>query len=129
LSGRLAEHARSIDAASNLKLADFACRYLVVTPLWISMAERFLIENFQPIWNVCIEGFGIHDPGSGRRQGENSWWDTLHPGRPFAARLRQTRSVAAARKRLAEWYERQAKDPKSARKQAKEAAEKESEQA
>ncbi len=129
LFGRLIEHARSIDAATNLNLADFACRYLVVTPLWISMAERFLIENFQPIWNVYIEGFGIHDPGSGRHQGENSWWDSLHPGRPFAARLRQTRSQSDARKRLAEWYERQAKDPEAARRQAEEAAAEEPEEA
>ncbi len=89
---RLCEHVESIDQAENLSIQDFSCRYLVVTPLWITMAERFLIEYFQSIWNVCIEGFGLHDPGRGRHQGEVPWWDTLHPGRPWAARLRQTRT-------------------------------------
>ena len=38
---RLREHANSIRAAQNLKLEDILCRFLVVTPLWITMAERF----------------------------------------------------------------------------------------
>lgn len=122
LYSRLRQHAASIQAATNLDLTDFRCRFLVVTPLWITMAERFLIENFQPIWNVCVEGFGIHDPGSGRYQGEVSWWDALHPGRPWASRLRQTRSQAAAEARLAEWFQLRAKDPERARRVAAEAA-------
>ncbi|WNG19261.1 Eco29kI family restriction endonuclease [Cystobacter fuscus] len=93
---RLREHRESIDAAVNLSSRDFVCRYLVVTPLWITMAERFLIENFQPVWNVCLEGFGLHDPGSGRYQGQRSWWDVLHPGRSWATRLKETRSKADA---------------------------------
>jgi hypothetical protein len=100
LFSRLAEHAASIQAARNLNLEDFACRFLVVTPLWITMAERFLIEHYLPIWNTCIEGFGLHDPGAGRHQGVISWWDALHPGRPWAARLRQTRDFNAAVRRL-----------------------------
>src|SRR5579859_7710878 len=51
---RLTEHARSIEAAVHLSQADFLCRYLVVTPLWITMAERFLIEHYQPLWNVRV---------------------------------------------------------------------------
>lgn len=99
---RLAEHAESIqDAASTLALGDFRCRFLVVTPLWITMAERFLIEYYQPVWNVCLPGFGVHDPGKGRHQGEISWWDALHPGRPWAARLRQTRTATDAATHLA----------------------------
>ena len=96
---RLREHRESIDAASNLSSDDFLCRYLAVTPLWITMAERFLIENFQPIWNVSIEGFGLHDPGSGRYAGQRSWWDILHPGRAWSLRLKETRTVADAEKR------------------------------
>jgi hypothetical protein len=96
---RLREHRESIDAAKNLSSDDFVCRYLAVTPLWITMAERFLIENFQPVWNVCIEGFGLHDPGSGRYEGQRSWWDILHPGRSWATRLKETRTVAEAEKR------------------------------
>lgn len=105
LYSRLSEHARSIDSTKTLKLSDFRCRYLIVTPLWITMAERFLLEHFKPAWNVCLEGFGNHDPGSGRHQGEISWWDALHPGRPWATRLKQTRSAADTRKKLAEFFE------------------------
>jgi hypothetical protein len=86
-----------------VKIAHFRVRFLVVTPLWITMAERFLIEHYQPIWNVCIEGFGNHDPGSGRHQGVISWWDALHPGREWAGRLRQERTSQEARTRLAEF--------------------------
>ena len=96
---RIAEHVRSLEAADNLSLADFACRHLVVVPLWITMAERFLIEHYQPCWNVCIEGFGLHDPGSGRHAGQRSWWDTLHPGRAWAANL-QPRGRTGAEARL-----------------------------
>ena len=97
---RLREHRDSIEDASNLRVDDFVCRYLVVTPLWITMAERFLIENFQPAWNVCLEGFGLHDPGSGRYQGQRSWWDILHPGRSWAGRLRETRTKRQAEEKV-----------------------------
>lgn len=126
LYSRLNQHARSIEATGNLRLSDFTCRFLVVTPLWITMAERFLIENFQPVWNVWLEGFGIHDPGSGRHAGEVSWWDALHPGREFALRLRSTRSEADARAWLAEFFRRKASDPESIRRQAREIAESQS---
>lgn len=92
---RLSEHAASIGAAENLDISDFLCRFLVVTPLWITMAERFLIEHYRPIWNVCLDGFGLHDPGSGRTP-VISWWDALHPGRVWKAELRRTRTMADA---------------------------------
>lgn len=122
LFNRLSEHARSIADANNLDVADFRCRYLVVTPLWITMAERFLIENFQPVWNVCLEGFGIHDPGRGRHAGEIPWWDAMHPGRQWAARLRQTRTPAAALDRLTAFLKRQEERPEEAAAEARRAA-------
>jgi hypothetical protein len=100
LHGRLSEHTASIETAANLRIEDFLCRYLVVEPLWIVMAEGFLIRYHKPLWNVCLEGFGNHDPGKGRHQGEIAWWDALHPGRPWAARLRQTRTAARAEERV-----------------------------
>ena len=100
LVNRLREHAQSIKAAGNLKLNHFTCRYLTVIPLWITMAERFLVEHYPPVWNVCIEGFGNHDPGSGRHQGIVSWWDTLHPGRAWAEKLVKTRGPNDAIERL-----------------------------
>lgn len=101
LFARLSEHAGSIDAATNVNIDDFTCRFLVMKPVWVTLAERFVIDHYRPIWNICIDGFGNHDPGSGRHQGEVSWWDALHPGRPWAARLRQTRSQSDALQRLA----------------------------
>jgi hypothetical protein len=84
LSGRLREHARSVEAATNLDIADFTCRWLVVEPIWIPLGESVLISRFTPVWNGLLDGFGNHDPGAGRRQGVRSRWDTLHPGRAFA---------------------------------------------
>jgi hypothetical protein len=100
LWGRIKEHVQSIQAAQNLRIEHFTCRYLAVVPLWITMAERFLLEHYRPLWNVCIEGFGLHDPGKGRRAGENSWWDSLHPGRQWASLQQQTRKQEEALERL-----------------------------
>ena len=97
LQRRLYEHAKSLEKANNLQLDDFECRYLPLVPVWITLAERFLIDHYQPIWNLRLDGFGNHDPGRGRRQGEASWWDTLHPGRSWATRLRQVKTQPAAR--------------------------------
>ena len=87
LANRLNQHATSIDQANNLKLSDFSCRYLVVDDIWIPLGESLLIERFSPIWNTRIDGFGNHDPGSGRRNQAQSPWDVLHPGRPWATKL------------------------------------------
>ena len=84
---RLADHTKSIEAAENLELSDFRCRFLVVVPVWISLAERFLISHYRPVWNTVIDGFGNHDPGQGRRNMRRPRWDILHPGRSWAARL------------------------------------------
>lgn len=114
LYGRLTEHSRSIQAAGgSLKIEDFLCRYLVVTPLWITMAERFLFESYQPVWNVCVDGFGNHDPGSGRHQGEITWWDALHPGRPWATKLRATRTKVQAEEKLAKFLSSYELKPRS----------------
>ncbi len=87
LCRRLIEHGKSIDAAENLKREDFLCRYLVVVPVWISLAERFLINHFRPVWNVHLDGFGNHPPGRGRSAMRRPRWDIVHPGRPWAATL------------------------------------------
>jgi len=84
---RLAEHAESIRAANNLELGDFQCRFLCVDDIWIPLAESMLIERFKPVWNRVLDGFGNHDPGSGRHQGKMPQWDCLHPGRAWAANL------------------------------------------
>lgn len=84
---RLSEHAESIKMVNNLRIEDFACRYLAVDDIWIPLAESTLIEMYKPIWNIRIEGFGNHDPGKGRYNQKKSTWDVIHPGRPWAERL------------------------------------------
>ena len=47
-----------------------------------------------------MDGFGNHDPGSGRYAQQKSPWDELHPGREWANRLRpcaNTREVLIER--------------------------------
>jgi len=78
-----------------LELAEFKCRYLVVDDIWVSLAEYLLIEKYSPIWNTVIEGFGIHDPGSGRKGQKKSAWDVLHPGRTFASPLSHSKLTRA----------------------------------
>ena len=84
LHRRLKEHADSIDATSNLLSADFCCRFLPVEDIWIPLGESLLIAKFSPVWNILIDGFGNHDPGSGRYKGLKPRWDVLHLGRAWA---------------------------------------------
>jgi Eco29kI restriction endonuclease len=84
---RLCEHAKSIAKTRNLKPADFCCRYLTVDDIWIPLGESLLIETFSPLWNKILDGFGIHDPGSGRHKQKISSWDILHPGRSWTTKL------------------------------------------
>lgn len=86
LFNRLRQHGKSIAAAENLELVDFACRYLVVAPVWIPLAEELLIRWFSPLWNTLVTGFGNNDPGGRRYTQLRSLWDVLHPGRIWAAR-------------------------------------------
>jgi hypothetical protein len=84
---RLNEHRKSIDAAENLIIDDFYCRFLIVDDIWIPLGESLLIEKTKPLWNVVVDGFGNHDPGSGRYNQQVSSWDTIHPGRNWAKKL------------------------------------------
>jgi hypothetical protein len=93
LFNRLNEHAESIDLAGNLELKDFSCRYLAVDDIWIPLGESLLINKFIPLWNVVVEGFGNHDPGSGRHKSKRPTWDTLHPGRKWAKRLKPSKKM------------------------------------
>jgi hypothetical protein len=106
LFDRLQEHRRSLDEAHGLDSADFTVRYLVVTDVFIPLAERVMIRQLRPTWNVAIDGFGNHDPGSRRRrEQQRSAWDELHPGRwwahpslmpnPCATSVAQIRATAA----------------------------------
>jgi hypothetical protein len=85
------DHAKSIEQAQNLNIKDFFCRYLIVDDFWIPLGESLLIDMFSPVWNLVIDGFGNHDPGSGRYNQQKSFWDMLHPGRPWAEKLQENK--------------------------------------
>lgn len=104
LQRRINEHSKSIRQATNLEISDFSCRYLAVVPVWITLAERFLIDHYKPVWNLCLDGFGDHDPGRGRRNSQRSWWDTLHPGRPWAIGLGDEKNREDAEKNVARFF-------------------------
>jgi len=87
LSGRLLEHKKSIETATNLTIDDFECRALVVQSGWQTAAEDYLISVFNPIWNnetKILFGIGKHGDSANTRKNKRSPWDVLHPGRPWA---------------------------------------------
>jgi hypothetical protein len=67
-------------------VGNLSCPSRVCDDIWIPLGESLLVEQFQPLWNVLIEGFGIHKPGKNRPQ-QTSKWDTLHPSRKLAEGL------------------------------------------
>jgi Eco29kI restriction endonuclease len=87
LRDRLRTHSNSIREASNIDLVDFQFRSLVVDDVWIPLGENMLIQQFQPIWNRVIDGFGNKTPGARRSAQHRSLWDVIHPGRKFASKL------------------------------------------
>ena len=106
LQRRIREHSKSIGDVEDLEVSDFSCRYLSVVPVWITLAERFLIDYYKPVWNLCLDGFGDHDPGGGRRNSQRSWWDTLHPGRSWAVGLGDDKKLEDAKNKVKEFFER-----------------------
>jgi len=89
LSSRLDEHRKNIcRAASTLSIDDFEYRALVVQSNWETAAEDYLIHLFRPIWNNetnLVFGIGKHGDAAKTRANKRSPWDTLHPGRAWAA--------------------------------------------
>ena len=81
---RLCDHTNSIEQANNLSIGDFHCRFMILEDAaadMIGTVEAALIRNYFPLWNSTVDGFGNHDPGSGRYEQAVSDWDILHPGR------------------------------------------------
>lgn len=91
LFDRLREHGRNIQLGEGLRIGDFRCRFVILDGIetdLISSVESRMIDKFKPIWNTVVDGFGNHNPGSGRYEQARSEWDVLHPGRPWADRLK-----------------------------------------
>ena len=92
LYSRLRQHAESVKSGKGLSLCDFACRFAILegeTANMIAALEAAIIAEHTPLWNSVIDGFGNHDPGKGRYEQKMSQWDSIHPGRPWAARLKK----------------------------------------
>lgn len=59
----------------------------------IGTVEAALIRHYQPLWNSHVDGFGNHDPGSGRYNQERSEWDIIHSGRKWALKCAESSKV------------------------------------
>jgi hypothetical protein len=91
LKERLRQHSRTINQAQNLKIDDFKCRFVILNGIegdLITALEAALIRHYSPLWNSGLDGFGDHDPGNKRYEGIHPEWDTVHPGRIWATRMR-----------------------------------------
>jgi hypothetical protein len=108
LFARLNEHRKSISQSVNLDEADFACRFVILedeASQLISTVEAALVRLYKPIWNTLVDGFGNHDPGSGRYNQAKSDWDVIHPGRPWAAKcLGQSSSNDEIERKIADFF-------------------------
>lgn len=105
LRNRLREHARSVEQANNLQVNEFTYRVLAIVPVWIVFAEQALIKRYRPVWNSCLDGFGKHHQGGRRSKTVRSWWDTLHPGRPWTAEETQVKTIDEAKKRVLDYWQ------------------------
>lgn len=107
LYSRLKEHAESVRQIANLDIKDFHCRYLVVEDIWIPLGETLLINMFSPLWNTFVDGFGNHDPGSGRKNSRLSPWDVIHPGRKWTGNLNgESKPLAEIQQAVSKYLEK-----------------------
>jgi hypothetical protein len=87
LYARLREHAKNI-SKTDLSLSDFEYRCATVQSGLQDAVEGFMIKLFRPIWNKEVGiafGIGKHGDAAATRANRRSPWDTLHPGRKWAA--------------------------------------------
>lgn len=92
LHSRICQHAKSIVDAENLDINHFTFKYLLLDDIWIPLGENLLIDQYKPLWNKIVDGFGIHDPGKGRYLQARSSWDTIHRGRELAEKCKNLNS-------------------------------------
>lgn len=88
LADRLNEHRRNIEKVEGIEIEDFECRALAVQTGYQAAAESHLIRMFRPIWNNetgILYGLGKHGDDATTRANNKSPFDTVHPGRKWAA--------------------------------------------
>lgn len=97
LFNRLKDHRKSIEKAekfegtppfdSRLFIKDFSIRRLVCSTNSQLVAEKHLINLFQPVWNSEVKvcwGVSKHGDSAKTRANNRSPWDVVHPGRAWA---------------------------------------------
>lgn len=108
LSARLNEHRKNIEKTDSLNVGDFDVRTLTIQTGWETGAENYLIRQFRPIWNKetkLVYGIGKHGDSADTRGNRRSPWDTLHPGRGWAAdTAKDQRSKEVIRESLAKHF-------------------------
>jgi hypothetical protein len=98
LADRLNEHTKNIDKVEGIEIKDFEYRALAVQSGYQAAAESHLIKLFRPVWNnetKILFGIGKHGDASSTRANNRSPWDTVHPGRAWAAGNREGKSIEA----------------------------------
>jgi Eco29kI restriction endonuclease len=91
LFNRIKEHRRSIVLGEGLSAEEFSCRFIIFEREgsdMISTIEAALIKLSRQLWNTAVDGFGNHDPGSGRYDQAKSDWDVIHVGRTWAEKCK-----------------------------------------
>lgn len=91
LYSRLREHARSVNAVSNLSIEAFSCRFMIFEGASSDMSgtlEASVIKWKRPLWSSYLDGFGNHTPGIGCFEQSPSEWDVVHPGWPWAVKCK-----------------------------------------
>ncbi|MCI5220982.1 MAG: Eco29kI family restriction endonuclease [Candidatus Electrothrix sp. LOE2] len=91
LNNRIREHGKNLQLGEGLRSRDFHARFMILEGAesdLIGTVEAALIRKYQPLWNTLLDGFGNHDPGSGRYEQAMSDWDVCHPGRLWAKKCR-----------------------------------------
>ena len=104
---RMQAHCCDINAASNLDMADFYCRFLSMEDVLAIQGESLLIARFAPLWNLVVDGF--EDCGASHRTHGmvKGRWDALHPGRQHAESLiSREESVSRITLEVREYLER-----------------------
>lgn len=113
---RLSSHRQSIEQCENLSIADFMVRALPAVEVFLAGAERLMLAERLPVWNVSVSGFGNHPAGRERRIAARSEWDELHPGRSWAGQMRPSRrSASQLEEIIREHFRAYASGPESGR--------------
>lgn len=107
LADRLNEHRRNIEKVAGIAIEDFECRALAVQTGYQAAAESHLIRMFRPIWNNetgILYGLGKHGDDASTRANNKSPFDTVHPGRKWAASSPENQTVAEIKAKVREHF-------------------------